>query len=352
MANKLNLKTIAEMAGVSKVTVSNVLNGKYDRVSKETIERVQKIIEVTNYRPSATARSLSLKQSHIIGVVIPYLYEDETFSRRPYTAHMLGCLEKYIRSQGYYMMPRCVAESMDALPDFTAWNVDGAFVLDLIGEDALRFQDKLNIPTVFIDTYADYTSLATVHADDYKGGYLAAKYLLDKGHRQIAFVSPPLIGGIGVMHERHRGFCDALREQGIELDQDHHVVTESVLLEHGVEAGEQIAASKLHITAVAATADVLALGVMKGLRRGGKQVPDDVSVIGFDGLPECEHSYPALTSISQRLKEKAQCASEYLFSLLRGDTTTSGNRKTDVDLIERESVKTIETPLPRELKTP
>lgn len=343
MANKaLNLKTIAEMAGVSKVTVSNVLNGKFDRVSKETAERIQKIIEVTNYRPSATARSLSMKQSRIIGVVIPYLYANEAFSVRPYTAHILGYLERYIRNQGYYMMPRCVAESIDAIPDFTTWNVDGAFVLDLVGEDALRLQDKLNIPAVFIDTYADYASLATVRIDDYKGGYLAAKYLLDKGHRQIAFVSPPLTGNTGVMHERHRGFCGALREFGIEFDKEYHILTESVLLDHGIEAGKQIAASELHFTAVAAMADVLALGVIRGLRQCGRYVPEDVSVIGFDGLPECEYSYPALTSISQHLEEKAQCAGEYLFSMLRDGKTASGSREVDVELTERQSVITLD----------
>ncbi|MCH5287070.1 MAG: LacI family DNA-binding transcriptional regulator [Christensenellaceae bacterium] len=340
----INLQTIAKMAHVSKVTVSNVVNGKYDKASKETIERIQKIIEVTGYRPSATARSLSMKQSRIIGVVIPYLYANESFSGRPYNAHMLGHLERYIRNQGYYMMPRCVMQSFDALPDFATWNVDGAFVLDLVAEDALRLQDKLNIPAVFIDTYTNYAPLATVCIDDYKGGYLAGKYLLDKGHRRIAFVSPTLTEHSGVMQERYRGFCDALRERGAAFAPEQHIVTESVLYDQGVEAGKQIAASNLKFTAVAAMADVLAFGVMDGLRQGGKQVPDDVSVVGFDDLPECQYTYPQLTSVSQHLEEKAQCAGEYLFSMLRDGNAVTGSRKVDVDLIERQSVKAIEAP--------
>ena len=343
MADKpINLQTIAKMAHVSKVTVSNVVNGKYDKASKETIERIQKIIEVTGYRPSATARSLSMKQSHIIGVVIPYLYAQEPFSVRPYNAHMLGYLERYIRQQGYYMMPRCVAESFDALPDFATWNVDGAFVLDLVAEDALRLQDKLNIPAVFIDTYANYASLATIGVDDYKGGYLAANHLVDKGHRRIAFVSPTLTEHAGVMQERYRGFTDALRERGVAFGPENCVVTESVLYDQGVEAGGQIAASALGFTAVAAMADMLAFGVMEGLRRGGKQVPEDVSVMGFDDLPECRYTHPQLTSISQHLEEKAQCAGEYLFSMLRDGVTLTGNRKVDVALKERQSVRALE----------
>ena len=350
MADKpINLQTIAKLAHVSKVTVSNVVNGKYDKASKETIERIQKIIEVTGYRPSATARSLSMKQSHIIGVVIPYLYANESFSFRPYNAHMLGYLERYIRNQGYYMMPRCVAQSFDALQDFATWNVDGAFVLDLVAEDALRLQDRLNIPAVFIDTYAGYSSLATVSVDDRKGGYLAAKHLLEMGHRRIAFVSPLLTADSGVMQERHQGFLSALGEQGVELAAEDCFETESVLYAQGLAAGRQIAASSRRFTAVAAMADMLAFGVMEGLREGGLRVPEDVSVIGFDDLPECQYTHPKLTSISQHLEEKAQCAGEYLFSMLREGRSMTGNRQVDVALAKRDSVIAL-APDPRERK--
>ena len=340
----MNLQTIAEMAHVSKVTVSNVVNGKYDKASKETIERIQKIIEVTGYRPSATARSLSMKQSHIIGVVIPYLYADESFDGRPYNAHMLGYLERYIRNQGHYMLPRCVVQSFDVLPDFASWNVDGAFVLDLVAEDALRLHDKLNIPAVFIDTYTDFPSLATVCVDDYRGGYLAAEHLLDKGHRRVAFVSPRLTEHSGVMQERYRGFRAAFRDRGLEWEPERCVVTESVLYDQGVEAGRQIAASEQGFTAVAAMADVLAFGVMEGLRLGGKRVPEDVSVIGFDDLPECQYTYPKLTSISQHLEEKARLAGEYLFSMLQDGASVAGGRKVPVALVERQSVIALGNP--------
>lgn len=210
----MNLKTIAKMAGVSTVTVSNVMNGKYNKASKETIERVQKIIEETNYRPSATARSLIMKRSRIIGVVIPNLQPDESFFVSPYNTQILGYLDRYIRNQGYYMMLRCVVQSFDVLEDFATWNIDGAFLLGVVEEDALKLREKLDIPAVFIDTHAKADApLATVNVEDYKGGYLAAKHLLDKGHRRIAFVSPPTEFP-GVMQERYRGFCDALRERG------------------------------------------------------------------------------------------------------------------------------------------
>lgn len=333
----MNLKTIAKMAGVSTVTVSNVLNGKYNKASKETIDRVQKIIEETNYRPSATARSLIMKRSRIIGVVIPNLQPDESFFASPYNTQILGYLDRYIRNQGYYMMLRCVVQSFEVLEDFATWNIDGAFLLGVVAEDALKLQEKLDIPAVFIDTYAEDAPLATIGVEDYRGGYLAAKYVLDMGHRRIAYVSTPTEFP-GVMQERYRGFCDALREQGVVPEPDHHVVTNHIFYEQGVEAGKQIAASRSRFTAVVVVADILAFGVMEGLRLGGRRVPEDVSIIGFDNLAECQYSHPRLTSISQHLEEKARYAGECLFSMLRDKTVITGNRKVDVELVERQSV--------------
>ena len=333
----MNLKTIAKMAGVSTVTVSNVMNGKYNKASKETIERVQKIIAETNYHPSATARSLIMKRSRIIAVVIPNLHEDEPVSASPYNTQILGHLERYIRSRGYYMMLRCVEQSFEVLSDLATWNIDGAFLRGVSAGDARELQKMMDIPAVFIDTYAEDASLTTVSIEDRKGGYLAAKYFLDMGHRQVAFVSTPTEYP-GVMQERYRGFCDAFLERGTELGPDHLMITDNVFYEQGVKAGERIAASGPRYTAVVTVADVLAFGVMEGLRLGGRRVPEDVSVIGFDNLPECQYSYPRLTSISQHLEEKARCAGECLFSMLRGETSAACNRKVDVELVERQSV--------------
>lgn len=336
----MNLKTIAKLAGVSTVTVSNVLNGKTNKASRGTVERIQKIIEETHYQPNATARSLISKRSRIICVVIPNLRPGESFSVSPYNTQILGYLDRYIRSQGYYMMLRCVLQSFEVLPDFATWNVDGAFLLGVCQEDALQLRQKLNIPAVFIDTYAQDAPLATVGIEDHKGGAMAARYLLDRGHRNIAFVSPPTEFP-GVMQERYRGFCSVLRERGLPWEESDRFVTGSTLYERGVEAGRQIAASPKGYTAVAAMADVLALGVMEGLRLGGRRVPEDVSVIGFDALPECQYAYPKLTSISQDVEEKARLAGEYLFTMIREETSLTGCRKVDVGLSERQSVRSL-----------
>ncbi len=332
----MNLKTIAKMAGVSTVTVSNVMNGKSNKASKETVERIMKIIEETNYRPSATARSLIMKQSRIIGVTIPNVLEDDSFAVSSYNAQILGHLYKFIRSQGYYMMLRCVVESREAIPDFATWNVDGAFLLGVVEDDAMMLREKLDIPAVFLDTYTQDETLATVGIEDYRGGYLAGEYLYNMGHRRIAFVGPPTQYP-GVMQERYFGLRDALGERGVELTEDSRFIIYNNPFENGVRAGAEIA-SDGGFTAVAAMADVIALGVMEGVRSAGKRVPEDVSVIGFDDLPECVFAYPKLTTISQHMEEKARTAGEYLFSMVRDGASPSGCRRVDVDLVERGSV--------------
>ena len=334
-----NLKTIAEMAGVSTVTVSNVINGKYNKASKETIDKVQKIIDETHYQPNASARSLVSKQSHMIGVVLPNIGDDQIFSVSPYNTNILAYLEQYIRNRDYYMMFRCVNNIRDIVPVFSSWNVDGALLLSVFAHDAVEVQKALHIPAVFIDTHGDDSQLANVGIDDYKGGYLAGKHLVDNGHRRIAFVGPDT-NFPGVMQERYRGFCDALAEKGIEFSREDFYETDTDFRK-GLAVGERIGASEREYTAVAAMADILALGIMEGLRRAGKEIPDDVSVIGFDNLQMCQFSHPQLTSISQNLEEKARIAADYLFAMMLDEEPYSGSKSVEVELIERQSVKSL-----------
>lgn len=337
----MNLKMIAKQAGVSTATVSNVINGNHHKVSQETIRKVQQIIQENDYKPNATARSLASKRSRIIGVVIPHIGTSANFFVNPYNAHMLAVLENYIRNQGYYLMIRCVGICTDIIPLFSSWNVDGVIFFGAFKEDIGEIRSRLNVPTIYIDTYAEELTIDNVGIDDYKGGYLAAGYLLGKGHRRLAFVGPS-VDFPGVIRERYRGFCDACRERGVELPEGHHFGA-NTLYQSGVTAGQQIAMSDKHFTAVVAMSDIVAFGVMEGLRLCGRNVPQDVSVIGFDDLPECQYSNPKLTTICQNVEHKALTVAQSLFKLIRQETDTNINEKLDVTLVERQSVRDINT---------
>lgn len=333
----MKIKDIALKAGVSTATVSNVMNGNYHKVSQETIKKVQKIIEENDYKPSATARSLALKESKIIGVVIPNLNEKEVFSISPYNAQMLALLENYVRLQGYYLMIRSVKNCKEIIPIFSTWNVDGVILLGAYKSEVPDIENRLQIPTVYIDTYAEELGIANIGIDDYKGGFLAARYLLGKGHRKIAFVGPN-VDSPGVIQERFRGFCDACRERQIEITPDY-IYEADTIYEQGVGVGKKIAFSDQGITAAVAMSDILAFGLMEGLRLCGLNVPGNISVIGFDNLPECRYSNPQLTTVSQNLEEKAFLAGECLFQMIHSKEKKSISKKVDVEVVERQSVK-------------
>lgn len=333
----MNLKTIAQAAGVSTATVSNVINGNHHKVSQATIVRVQKIIREYNFQPNATARSLASKKSGIIGVVLPNIDADHDFSENPHYTHLLSLLEKNIRNRGYYMMLRCVRRSKESIPLFASWNVDGYIFLGTFRGEVPEIQESLRVPAVFVDTYAEDLGIVNVGVDDYRGGFLSATYLLDKGHRNIAFAGPS-IQRLDVMQSRYEGFRDACRERGVELQPEDIYLT-NTFYSCGVETGKQIAASEKNYTAVAVMSDIAAFGMMEGLRQGGKRVPEDVSVIGFDDLLECQYTYPRLTSISQNVEKKAEKAADWLVKMITGEELPDRCEKNDVSVTERSSVR-------------
>ncbi len=334
----MNLKDIAKLAGVSSVTVSNVINGNHNKVSKETIDKVNKIIKEHNYVPNATARSLASKKSRIIGVVLPYVGMDEDFSRSPYYTRILALLENYIRQQGYYMMIRCTGGCGEVIPLFNTWNVDGMIILGADKREVKEIIGSIRVPVVFIDTYAE-SKIANIGIDDYKGGYLAARYLLSKGHKHIGYAGPG-IDSPGVIGNRIKGINDALAEKDLQLDKDL-IFEAPTNYEDGIELGKKIAFASKKITAVVSMSDVLAFGIMEGLHLSGLVVPDDISVIGFDGLPECRYTTPHLTSVSQNLSRKALLAGEYLFKMIKDKKKIAVNEIVDVEISEGESVRTI-----------
>lgn len=335
----MKIKDIAQKAGVSTATVSNVINGNHHKVSQATIERVQQVIEEMGYNPSATARSLASKESRIIGVVVPNLGKDQAFSINSYTSQAIAQLEQYVRNKGYYLMIRSVEQCKEIVPIFSAWNVDGVIILGAFHEEVQEIEKLLQVPTVYTDTYATDLSIANVGIDDYKGGFLMGRYLVGKGHRKIALVTPD-VESPGVIQERYRGFCAALKSRGVEMPREHIFVAETNT-ESGSWAGQKIALSDNGFTAVAAMSDMAAIGVMSGLRMCGVRVPEEVSVMGFDNLEAGKYVHPPLTTIAQDIKKKCDTVGDILFDMIKNKKKLAVSRTLDVELVERQSVKNI-----------
>ncbi len=335
----MNLKQIAELAGVSTATVSNVLNENYHKVSDDTRRRVEEIIKQTNYKPNAVARSLAKKESRIIGLAIPYLGRDEDFFTNPYNAHIIASIEKYVRNQDYYLMLRCVGDPRDVIHLLSSWNVDGALFLGVFKEEVREIKEQIDVPMVFIDTYAPEEKIVNVGIEDYRGGYLSARYLIGKSHKNIALVTPQ-IKEEGVIRERYQGFADACKESGIKFGEDNLYFTDTTY-KNAMEIGQDIAFSNKGITAVATMSDVVAFGVAEGLKQCGIRVPYDVSIIGFDNLPDCEFMTPKITSVAQDFDWKAQKATEYLFRIIRGEKDMVMDDRLPIRVAERQSVRNL-----------
>lgn len=335
----MTIKEIARRAGVSVASVSNVINGNYHKVSDETRFKIERIIEETDYKPNAMARSLATSQSRIVSLVIPNIGDYFTFNSNPYYAELIAEIEKYVRAHDYCLMIRCIDRCRDIVPVLSSWSVDGAFFAGASADEIAEVRKSLKCPAVYIDSYCTGEGVTCFGIDDYRGGYLSARHLLNNGHRKIAFAAPKF-GEEGVIYERFRGFSDACREMGVELDKSC-IFEVDAIRSNSIVAGNDIALSSKKFTAVGVMSDISACGIIDGIRQCGLDVPGDISVIGFDNLSVCSLTVPKLTTISQDIEMKAKRAGDLLFEMIKDKKELTVFEKIPVKLVERDSVKKI-----------
>jgi LacI family transcriptional regulator len=332
----LTIKDIAREAKVSVTTVSNVIHGRHSRVAKETIERINTIIKVHNYTPNLSARALVNKSSRIIGI-INHLIQSQSMSflQDPFHSALLGGIEKKLRERGYYMMIRTVANEGELYSLFRNWNLDGVILIGLFNGSFFSRLLEANKPVVLLDSYIKHNKVFNVGLDDYQGGFMATQYLIEKGHRNILFASPH-IHRQGVIEERFKGYQGALKTNRIAFSWDK-VYQQEITIDEGIALGRTLSARQ-DVTAIFATADMLAAGIMTGLSEGGRRIPEDVSIIGFDDVLFSQITSPPLTTIHQDVEEKGAVAAEIMMDQLEGKIPETRNIVMPVKLVERGSV--------------
>jgi DNA-binding LacI/PurR family transcriptional regulator len=338
----VTLKDIAREAGVSVMTVSNVVNGNFSKVSKEKAEQILKIIEERKYVPNSSARSLAKSNSRIIALILRGEQNENTL-QSAHNATLVGTIIQKVQNLGYYIMINIFKSQEDISQSLRTWNVEGAILLGMFDDEIENIYRVNDIPMVFIDSYSKVRQLSNVGIDDYKGGQLAAQYLIDHGHRKMAFVGPPTTHN-GVIQHRFSGFCDALKKNGLSLKPENQFVLESdVQPEVIIETGREIASLGKQITAAFVTSDQIASYLIHGLKTSGMRVPENLSIIGFDDLMIGTQMTPQLTTIAQDLDKKARLSVEILFRQLQSPGSPAESMVLDVELKERESVATIKT---------
>lgn len=344
MNKKATIRDVAKYAGVSTATVSYVLNG-VDKVSKDTKIRVHEAVEHLNYYPDFTAISLSKRKSNLIGIMLP-LIEDSpasVFKNNLYYNEFVSGVELVARNREFDTMIAGVGNPEKCRQWVKKRNLDGLIFLGMFPKKLYQEMKKLDIPIVLIDTYEKYTNLFdNVQVMDELGGYLAAKHLINLGHKSIAFVATNLKLS-PVDEKRYFGFKKALVENGMELDKNLIFETSDITFEIGVNVGKQILNSKQELTGIVTVSDILAIGIIKALQLNGKQVPKDFSVVGFDDLSISKYITPSLTTIRQNIFEKGRSAADLLINSIQLPLIDRGHQTVElpVELVIRDSTRVL-----------
>jgi LacI family transcriptional regulator len=339
MGKRVGIKEVAAEAGVSIATVSYVINNKSgESLSAETVERVLAAVKKLNYVPNLSGRILANNKSNLIGVVVPQTEPNKEFMfSNPFYSEFLSSFEYTARINGYHVLISGTNADENYIQVARKRNLDGIVILGVNAKDEQRELEGADIPIVMVDSYVKSNHFSTLGTDDRYGGFIATKYLIDKGHKNIAFVTGS-VSEDSVNFERLNGYRDALEESGLRY-KESYVFTGNVDYSYGEEAANEIKLQKEELTAVFCTADILAMGMMKGLRRNGIKVPEDISVIGFDDVFIAKTTDPALTTIKQNVAAKGEKAAKMIIGLATLQLKGKQNYVIPVEVVERESVR-------------
>lgn len=331
---QLTIKDIAQLANVSVSTVSNVLNGT-GRPSKETSEKVLKIVRQTKFNLNASARTLRRRTSHIIGVLVPSLGTHDVFDLNPFYWEFVNGVRVTVEAHGYDVILKTVDVNADVSillhRDLDGIIVVGAYDNNPFTESVIAAE----IPAVFVDSYLTFDHVNTVNLDNRFGAYLAVRHLLGLGHRHITFIGGQLRSN-GIDDERYQGYRHAIHENGEETEAE--VIEAEVSLEGGRTTAHQMVYSGHRCTGIVTTSDVLAIGLIKGFYECGINVPRDISIVGFDDIEYSGYTIPALTTIHQDVFERAREASRLLLQVVdRKDGDDAQQIRVQPRLVVRES---------------
>lgn len=344
----VTIKDMADMAGVAPTTVSNVLHGRTKKMSRETLERVERIIKECNYVTNMGARLLANYGSRIIGVIMMYgRREEKDAVQNPFFAEMMGGLERMIRENGYYMMLYTSGNVEESLQIAASWNIEGLIILGSQPEDSVKLNQQAGIPVVFIDSYfaGEEDEYVNVGLQDYEGAYEMTRYLMDQGHKRIGFLADEK-EPVGVDRQRLEGCRAALLEQGPAVEERYIALDFREKERH--EFLRRFCREKLahgSYTALMFASDYYAMDAVNVFFQEGILVPDQISVTGFDDNVFARQCRPQLTTVHQSPFQKAKTAVELLLSLLKGEEIPRRNIRLATSLIFRGSVKNISAEL-------
>lgn len=302
-----SIREVAKRAGVSPATVSRVINGTA-RVDEEKRERVEKAIEETGFRPNELARALYRKSSKIIGVIVPDI-------ENPFFSELAKAIEKEAYEQEYRIL-LCNSDDQKEkelanLQMLAQLQADGVILMTNTGEKSQSYE-AVSMPIVFVDRRLDEMGQTSViEADHYAGGKLAAEHLIACGCRKIICIRGPQELSSG--KKRYEGYREVCRQYSMK----ERFVDSTYKYEDGAKAAEEVLRRYPDTDGIIACNDMTAVSVYKVLQKRGYRVPDDIQIIGFDGVKFGRFLTPELTTVAQPIKEMGKCAVQMILGTVK-----------------------------------
>lgn len=303
---KPTISDIAREVGVSTTTVINVLKGKASEVSPKTSEKILKVVKRVGYVKNLTASALSSSRSNVIAVVMGGAFHSDPRQRNleinPFYGDFILRLEHAARSRGYSLSLYAGGEE-HALPFLLQRSHDAVLVLGVSAPTLPRSIAGHRLPQILFDSFLERGDYTRVCSDESVGGRLGVEHLLKRGCRKLVFVGdvrldiPTLIPTL-----RYRAAEEFCRKAGVALD----MIPVSTSFEDGARVASGIVAGGYD--GVVTAADIIAAGLVQGLRHAGVAVPDRVAVVGYDNLLVARLCIPTLTTVDQRLDDKISAA--------------------------------------------
>jgi LacI family transcriptional regulator len=326
----VTIRDVAAQAGVSVATVSKVINGRYG-VAADTTARVNAVINDLGYQASLVAQSLRNHRTNVIGILVADL--------EPFSAELLKGAADAIRGSGFEMVVYSAGGLAD---DHVGWErrylsrlsgtlIDGAVLVTPTVVDV-----NYGAPIVAIDPHTGQSELPTIDSDNLRGGQLATAHLLGLGHRRIAMLSgrPDLESS----RLREQGYRQAMAAAGVPVSEDL-VLVGGYDAQASTECTRTLLTSAQPPTAIFAANDVSAIAAIQAAVGLGLRVPADLSVVGFDNIPESALCAPPLTTVNQPIRQMGERSIQLLLRLMRGDHVEDTHITLQTDLVVRQSAR-------------
>jgi len=317
LPGKPSARDVAKLAGVSQTTVSRVLNSvPSNYISEKTRQRVLQVASELGYSPNPIAQALRGKQSHLLGLIVREIGD-------PFFAKFIAQFSTQARGLGYHIVlghaesdPEKALEMSEVLD---TRHTDGVFILgDLHGdENALVKMLQHNRAIIALCRGPSPASVCTINSDSRDGIKMLMEHLTGLGHRKFGFVDG---GWLGDIRERKEAFLEFVRQSGLPLEPGW-VQSDVNSAEGGYKAAWRILSSRNRPTALFASDDVMAIGVIKAVYDAGYRVPEDISVVGFDNIEFTQYLNPGLTTIRQPVEAMCSQALQLMLHLIENPDT-------------------------------